>query len=213
MVLKRRGAKLQAVAIIAAAAPLAELGNRLAGGLVVEPVEAITQRTGQAALWLLVASLACTPAYTFLGARWAIPLRRTFGLSAFAYASLHLLSVIGLDFGFDVALILTDGLAERPFILIGLAAYLLLAPLAVTSTRGWMRRLGKRWKLLHRAVFVAVGLVFVHSTWAVKPGIFETWPWAVVIGALMVARIPVVRQNASELSRNVTTLRRRVTAD
>lgn len=199
MVLRRRAATLHGIALLAAAAPLAELGLRLAGGLVFEPVEAITQRTGQGALWLLTASLACTPAYTLFGARWAIPLRRTLGLAAFAYASFHLLSVVGLDFGFDAALILTDGMAERPFIVIGLSAYLLLAPLAVTSTRGWMRRLGKRWKVLHRAVYAAICLVLVHFTWAVKPGLFETWPWVLLIGALLVARVPSVRRSISAL--------------
>ena len=203
MVLKRRGAAIQALTLVVAFAPLAELVWRLASGQIFEPIEAITQRTGQTALWLLGASLACSPAYSVFGVRWVLPLRRTLGLSAFAYATLHLFTLIGLDFGFDIPLIVSDGLPERPFILVGLSAYLLLSPLAITSTRGWMRRLGKRWKLLHRAVFVAIVLVVVHYTWAVKPGLYETWPWAVGIGVLLLVRIPLIRENVVKLRRRV----------
>lgn len=203
MVLSRRSA-LQAAVLTAAAGPLVELGARLASGTVFEPVEAIVQRTGQSALWLLVASLSCTPAYTVLGARWAIPLRRTLGLVAFAYASLHVLAVVGLDFGFDARLIATDGLAERPYIVVGFAAYVLLAALALTSTRASMRRLGKRWKRLHRAVYAAAALVFVHNTWAVKPGLYETWPVGLAIGLLLLARVPPIRRTAAGLRRRAT---------
>ena len=204
MVLNKRGAVLQTVTLIIVVVPLAELAWRYSSGLLFEPIEAITQRTGQTALWLLTASLACSPIYTVFGTRWVLPLRRTLGLSAFGYATLHMLTLIGLDYGFDVPLILTDGLVKRPYIVVGFSAFLLLAPLAITSTRGWMRRLGKRWKLLHRAVFLAIGLVLIHYTWAVKPGVFETWPWVLGISALLIIRVRSIRRRIAKFRRRAT---------
>src|SRR5690606_27212959 len=117
------------------------------GNLSVNPIQDITHRSGYTALVLLVLSLACTPASALLGQKWALKLRRPLGLYAFLYAAVHLLIFVALDYGLDLGLIWA-AIAEKRFVLAGLAAFLLLVPLAPTSTKGWQRRLGRRWKLL-----------------------------------------------------------------
>jgi sulfoxide reductase heme-binding subunit YedZ len=115
--------------------------------------------------------------------------RRLVGLFAFFYAFLHLSLYMGLDQGFAWSYILEDVL-ERPFITVGMAAFLLLVPLAVTSTKGWIRRLGKRWQSLHRFVYLAAALGVLHYYWKVKADTF--WPLvaAGVLGLLLLARVP-----------------------
>ena len=124
------------------------------GQLTANPVQAVELRTGKPALVLLILSLACTPAAYLTG--WAAirPLRRTLGLYAFLYASLHALTFVGLDYGFDLTL-LPEALFEKRFALAGVAAFAALAPLALTSTRGWQRRLGPGWQRLHRLAYLA----------------------------------------------------------
>ncbi|TFH66844.1 MAG: sulfoxide reductase heme-binding subunit YedZ, partial [Gemmatimonadales bacterium] len=108
---------------------------------------------------------------------------------AFSYASLHLLIYLGLDQGFAWSFILED-VVERPFITVGAAAFLFLVPLAVTSTKGWIRRLGKRWRRLHRLVYLAAALGVVHFYWGVKAD--RLWPLvaATVLATLLLARVP-----------------------
>ena len=148
---------LQVAVHVAACVPLALLVLDYAiDGLGANPIQAITFRTGKTALVLLVLSLAVTPLATF-GWRGVVRLRRPLGVYAFFYVALHFLTFIGLDYGFNLAY-LRDGLIEKPFALVGLAAGTLLLPLALTSTRGWMRRLGRNWKRLHWLVFIAAPL-------------------------------------------------------
>ena len=167
------------------------------GDLGFNPVDTVVRTLGKAALVLLVASLCCSPAHRVLGARWAIPLRRPLGLWAFAYAVGHLLAFAGLDYGFSLSFILDDGLPKKPYIVVGLSAFALLVPLALTSTRGWQKRLGRRWTSLHRLVYVAAVLAVVHFYWigaATKKGSpIEPYFWAAGVALLLAVRVPAVR--------------------
>jgi sulfoxide reductase heme-binding subunit YedZ len=153
---------------LAALTPLALLiwdgtHNRLTAN----PIQEITLRTGKTALVLLVLSLACTPLNRLLGLRQVVPLRRPLGLYAYFYAGLHLLTFVVIDYGLDFGLI-QQAVVEKRYVLAGLAAFLLLTPLAITSTKGWMRRLGRRWKVVHRLIYLAVPLVILHYAWLSK---------------------------------------------
>ena len=156
-------------------------------------IQAVEQRTGRYALYLLIASLACTPLYTVSG--WSVPLRwrRPLGLYAFMYALIHFLTFLGLDYGFDLGLIWTD-VAKKRYIVVGTAAFTILLLLALTSTKGWQRRLKKTWLWLHRWVYVAGGLVIAHYTWSVKADIRPPLAWGAVIVLLLVLRLPPVRR-------------------
>jgi sulfoxide reductase heme-binding subunit YedZ len=150
--------------------PLARLGWWLRdglGGLGANPIERVLHHTGWWALVMLVATLAVTPLRRLTGRNELIRTRRPLGLFAFFYATLHLGVYLGLDQVFEWEFILEDVL-ERPFITVGMAAWLLLVPLAVTSTKGWIRRLGRRWTLLHRAAYLATVLGVIHFYWRVK---------------------------------------------
>lgn len=118
-------------------------------------------RTGFVGLTGLMASFACTPLAYLLRLPWLTPLRRTLGLYGFLFAGLHVAGYAWLDNDFALPLILRD-LGERPSMSVGLSALALLIPLAVTSTRGWQRRLGPRWRRLHRLVYIAVPLAVAH---------------------------------------------------
>jgi sulfoxide reductase heme-binding subunit YedZ len=161
--------------------------------LTANPIEEATLRTGKAALTLLVLSLACTPLNTLFGLRQALPLRRPLGLYAFCYACIHLIIFVYVDYGLDLEL-LQEAVLEKRYALVGLAAFLMLLPLALTSTRGWMRRLGQRWKKLHRLVYVAAGLAVVHFLWLVKADIREPLIYGAVVATLMLLRLPHLRR-------------------
>ena len=165
----------------------------LTGGLTANPVQDLTFRTGKAALWLLVLSLAATPASTMLGFRPALKVRRALGLYAFMYTSLHFLAFVWLDYGLDVGLMIED-VGTKRYILVGLAAFLILISLAITSTRGWMKRLGKNWKRLHKLVYLAGILAVVHYAWLVKADIREPLAFGLAVGLLLLARVPAVRR-------------------
>jgi sulfoxide reductase heme-binding subunit YedZ len=109
------------------------------------------------------------------------------------YAALHFSIFVGLDYGFDPQLI-GEAIAEKRFVLVGFTAFLLLLPLAITSTKGWMRRLGKRWKQLHRLVYVAAVLVIFHYIWLVKADIREPLAYGALVALLFVLRAPPVRR-------------------
>ncbi len=161
--------------------------------LTFNPIQEITFRTGKTALILLVLSLSITPLNTVFGLRQLVPLRRPLGLYAFMYAALHFSIFVWLDYGFDVQLI-GEAIVEKRYVLVGFAAFLLLLPLAITSTKGWMRRLGKRWKQLHRLVYVAAALVIFHYVWLVKADIREPLAYGAAIALLFVLRAPPVRR-------------------
>ena len=168
------------------------------GRLTANPIQDITLRTGQTALVLLVLSLSITPLYTAFTIKELLPLRRRLGLYAFFYAMLHFLTFIGLDYGFDPEL-LKEAIFEKRYALVGFAAFLILLPLAITSTKGWMRRLGKRWKALHRWVYVAAILVIVHYVWLVKSDIREPLLYGAVVGILLALRTPAVARRVRQM--------------
>jgi sulfoxide reductase heme-binding subunit YedZ len=195
---------LQILAHVAALLPLAWLAWAYWQDLfIVDPVLEITAHTGKAALILLILSLACTPAYTIFGFKRVQRLRRPLGLYAFLYAGLHFLTFVGLDYGFDLDLIALDVLDQR-YVLVGFAAGLLLLALAITSTKGWQKRLGKNWKRLHRLVYLAGILAIVHFTWLVKD-IREPLRYGAVVASLLVVRIPVVRKALSNARHRLKT--------
>ena len=179
---------------VAALTPLAVMAWQYAQGqLSADPIREITLRTGKAALVLLVLSLVCTPVHILFKFRPALRLRRPLGLYAFLYAALHGLTFVGLDYGFDLDLILEE-VSQKRFVQAGIAALLLLVPLAITSTRGWMRRLGKSWKRLHRLVYVAALVAVVHFVWLAKGDIREPLAYGAVVVVLLVLRLPFVRR-------------------
>jgi sulfoxide reductase heme-binding subunit YedZ len=187
---------LQILTHLGALTPLAVLTWDYAQNqLSVDPIREITLRTGKAALVLLVLSLAITPVHILFGTRPVLKLRRPLGLYAFLYASLHGLTFVGLDYGFNLGLILQEVLQKR-FVQAGILAFLLLLPLAITSTRGWMRRLGKNWKRLHRLVYLAALAVVVHFVWLAKGDIREPLIYAAAVVVLLLVRLPPVRNAA-----------------
>ncbi|MGB5934077.1 MAG: protein-methionine-sulfoxide reductase heme-binding subunit MsrQ [Anaerolineae bacterium] len=193
---KLKGHWLQILTHVAALLPLALLlWDYWQGRFIIDPVQEITTRTGKTALILLILSLACTPINTIFGFKQVMRVRRALGLYAFMYASLHFLTFIGLDYGFDFDLIAQDILDQR-YVLVGFAAGLLLLPLAITSTQGWQKRLGKNWKRLHQLVYLASILAIVHFTWLVKD-IREPLRYGAVVALLLIARMPSIRKAVS----------------
>ncbi|MBM4458352.1 MAG: sulfoxide reductase heme-binding subunit YedZ [Chloroflexi bacterium] len=189
----RRARLLQGVIHLASLAPLAAtIWAGLHGDLTANPIQAIIQRAGRYALILLTASLACAPLSSIFELRVAIRWRRPLGLYAFMYAALHFGVFVAVDYGFDLVL-LREAIFEKRFALVGFAAGLVLLALAITSTRGWARRLGRRWEQLHRLVYVAGLLAVIHYAWAVKADIRQPLAWGAVIVLLLILRLPPVR--------------------
>ena len=186
-------AKYQPLVHLAALVPLAWLVvDALMRNLTANPIQAIEQRTGKYALILLAASLAATPLNIVTGWKPVLRWRRPLGLYAFLYAALHFLTFIGLDYGFDLGLLWAD-VAKKRYIFVGAAALIILIALAVTSTQGWQRRLGKTWKQLHRWVYLAGGLVIVHYIWSVKADIRQPLAWGAGIALLLALRLSPVK--------------------
>ena len=178
----------QALAIGIAALPALGLAGRFAvEGFGPEPIEEITHVTGEWGLRLILLSLAITPARRAFGWRGIAPLRRTLGLAGFSYACLHLATWAVLDRELDAAAILED-LTERPYVMVGMSAFLLLSLLAITSTRSWMKRLGRRWVSLHRAVYLAAILAVVHHFWLIKADYAPAIVHAALLAGLLGAR-------------------------
>jgi sulfoxide reductase heme-binding subunit YedZ len=170
--------------------PLATLIGRFAfDALGANPVEEITHETGEWTLRLLVLTLAVTPLRRWAGWSWLAPERRTLGLLAFCYGSLHFSTYLALDLRFDFAA-LTEDILERPYITLGFAAFVGMIPLALTSTHAAIKRLGRRWITLHRLVYaVAIGGV-VHFAWQVKADLLEPIVYGTIVGALLATRLP-----------------------
>jgi sulfoxide reductase heme-binding subunit YedZ len=184
---------LQILTHVAALLPLALLAwDYWQGRLVIDPVREITTRTGKTALTLLILSLVCTPINNLLGFKQVLRVRRALGLYAFMYASLHFLTFIGLDYGFDFDLI-GQGILDQRYVLAGFAAGLLLLALAITSTQGWQKRLGKNWKRLHRLAYLAGILAIVHFMWLAKDN-REPLRYGAVVALLLIVRIPAIRR-------------------
>jgi sulfoxide reductase heme-binding subunit YedZ len=179
---------------LAALAPLAMLlWDMWQGNLSVNPIQDITFRTGKAAMVLLVATLAMTPLHTVFGFKQGLKVRRALGLYAFLYASLHFLAYAWLDYDWDLRLIGLE-ITEKLYVLVGLAAFLILIPLAVTSTKGWQRRLKKNWRRLHRWVYPAAILVMLHYIWVQKADIREPIIWSIILAILLILRVPTVKR-------------------
>lgn len=170
------------------------------GQLTADPIREIQLRTGLYALLLLTLSLACTPIFNFTGLVDVVRLRRPLGLYAFLYAFLHLLNFIGLDYGFNFALLWED-IADKRYILVGFATFLILLALAITSTGGWMQRLGANWQRLHRLVYAAGILDILHYQWSVKVNISTPLIYGAIVVVLLLLRIPVVSRLTAKLRR------------
>jgi methionine sulfoxide reductase heme-binding subunit len=172
--------------------PLAWLLARafsLAGtGLGVNPVDELQDRLGQWGLRFLLATLCITPMVVTLRVPWLMGLRRMLGLFAFSYIALHFANWLVLDHWFDGKAILAD-IAKRPYVTVGFSAFIMLVPLAATSTNGWMRRLGRRWHRLHRLVYPAAILGCLHYWWQVKADWREPLLYAVLLAALLGWRV------------------------
>jgi sulfoxide reductase heme-binding subunit YedZ len=162
------------------------------GGFLADPVQEVENRTGQTALILLLLALACTPLDALFGFKGVLRVRRALGLYAALYAALHFLTFVGLDYGFRFDL-LGPALLDQRFVLVGLAAGLILLALAVTSTRGWQRRLGRSWKRLQRFVYAAGILAVVHFAWSVKD-MRVPLRYGAVLALLLVLRLPPLRR-------------------
>lgn len=173
--------------------PLAWLVAQFPDGLGANPIEAINRFTGDWALRLLIIALAVSPLARIKALSGLVRLRRMLGLFAFVYASLHLSSYVGLDQFFDGEAIFDD-IVKRNFITIGIITFLLLLPLAITSTNRMIRRLGaRRWKRLHRAVYAAAALAVVHYYMMTKADFREPLIYAAIVCVLLLARLPAKR--------------------
>lgn len=155
------------------------------------PIEAITHSTGDWTLIFLLVTLAITPLRKITGQLWLIRLRRMLGLFAFFYASLHFLTYIWLDQAFHIHS-MTKDVYKRPFITAGFTAFVLLIPLAATSTRRMVQRLGgRRWQWLHRLIYVSAIAGVTHFLWLVKKDISRPREYAIMLGVLLGYRIIV----------------------
>jgi sulfoxide reductase heme-binding subunit YedZ len=157
-----------AVFVLAAVPAVLLVRDGLRGGLGANPIEEITRRTGTWGITFLMITLAVTPLRRLLGMAVLIRFRRMLGLWSFFYLSLHFLTYVALDQFFAWSAIVED-VAKRPYISVGFTSFVLLVPLAVTSTKGMVRRLGgRRWQRLHRLVYVAAAGGVLHFLWQVK---------------------------------------------
>lgn len=161
------------------------------GQLTANPIREVQLRTGKYALSLLVITLAVTPLVQLFNLGWLLPLRRLAGLYAFGYASLHLGNFVGVDYGFNFSAIFAD-VGEKRYILAGLGAYLLLLPLAITSTRGWVKRLGRDWERLHWLVYPAALSAIIHFFWQTKADFRLPIVFGVLFVLLLAARLAVM---------------------
>jgi sulfoxide reductase heme-binding subunit YedZ len=166
--------------------PLASLALRAARGtLSADPIAYLLNQFGLLTLIFLIATLTLTPLRKLFGWTWPIRIRRTVGLFAFFYACLHFTTYVAVDQSFDWQRILED-ILKRKFIFVGFTAFLLLIPLAATSTNGMVRRLGAvRWQRLHRLVYVAATLGVIHFLWRVKKDITQPVAYGMVLAVLL----------------------------
>jgi sulfoxide reductase heme-binding subunit YedZ len=168
--------------------------------LTADPVQYLERRTGHHAVALLILSLACTPLNTLFKWSELLKRRRALGLYAFMYATIHVLIYLDLDFGLAWSFILQN-FTQDPRLIVGLIAFLLLIPLASTSFDVWKKRLGKKWKLLHKLVYLIVPLVVLHFAWNKKGNIFtaqgdiaQPLIYGLIVIAFLIMRIPQVRR-------------------
>jgi sulfoxide reductase heme-binding subunit YedZ len=201
MTILKRYTPLQIFMHLAAWFPIVRLiVEAFTGGLTANPIQHIEQRTGRAAITLLFLSLAATPLNSLFGWKEPLKRRRALGLYAFMYATIHVIIFADLDYGLAWSLIL-ETIFQKPYILVGATAFLLLIPLAVTSFDVWKVRLKKNWKRLHRVVYFIAPLVVLHYAWGKKGTFFALQGdillpliYGLILVLLMVLRIPAVRR-------------------
>ena len=183
-----------AIPLLVLAPALLLLLRTATGDLGSDPIETLEHTTGHWALRFLAASLAVTPLVRLTGWGWLVKHRRTLGLAAFGYATVHLLVYLVLDMELLPAFIVED-VVEHPWVTIGMLTWLLLLPLALTSTKGWIRRLGgRRWNRLHRLVYLAAITGTVHYLWAVKLDVRGPAVYFAVLALLLGWRVWVRRE-------------------
>jgi sulfoxide reductase heme-binding subunit YedZ len=169
--------------------PFGSLAWRLyRADLGVNPAETLQLETGIWTLRFLILTLAVTPMRRVTGWNRIIQYRRMLGLFAFFYGTLHFFSYLALDQYFSLEGMLAD-VRKRPFITAGFVSFILMVPLAVTSTKGWIRRLGRRWQVVHRLVYLAAAAGAVHYLWKVKVATGPPVYYAVIVGALLAFRV------------------------
>lgn len=176
--------------------PFFKLVWLVANDRLVEPLQYITRATGDWTLYFLCITLAVTPLRRLSKWNWVLKLRRMLGLYAFFYALLHFTTFLWFDHFFDVAEMLKD-VVKRPFITVGFIGFVLLIPLALTSTHGMVRRLGgKRWQLLHKAIYVIAPLGILHFWWmkAAKHDFSQPIVFGVIVLALLGVRVVWARK-------------------
>ena len=175
------------------------------GNISPNPIQELEQRTGRHAITLLVLALACTPLNTLF--RWSelLKRRRTLGLYAFMYATIHVMIFINLDYGLAWSLIIQT-IFEKPYIVVGVLGFLMLIPLAATSFDIWKKRLGKNWKRLHQTIYFTVPLLILHYAWgkkgdffALQGDIIRPLIYGLVVVLLLIMRIPAVRRALASL--------------
>ncbi len=190
---------------VGALTPLASLAQRAAQGtLGADPIAQALNELGLVALVFLVASLTCTPAKLLFGWTWPLRIRRMLGVFAAGYATLHVVTYVALDQGFDWGAITKDVL-ERKFIFVGAATFVLLVPLALTSTNGAVRRLGfRRWKGLHRLAYAAGVLGVIHFYLRVKRDVSEPEGYALALGTLLLVRLVIVLRDRAASGSDAT---------
>ena len=184
---------LRVITHIGALTPLALLIYKYATGRhLFAPARQIITSTGRTAMILLILSLACTPLSFITGLKRIMRVRAALGLYAFGYVTLHLLVFVGWDYGFDFRLLARD-LPYQRYVIVGAVTFLILLALAVTSTKGWQRRMGKRWQQLHRLFYLAAILDIIHFLWLAKD---PTQPlrFGALIIFLLLLRLKPVRQ-------------------
>ncbi len=180
---------LKPVLFLACLVPLARLVWRgFHAALGANPIEAITHSTGNWTLIFLLATLSITPLRKLTRQYWLISWRRMLGLYAFFYGTLHLMTYVWLDKFFDVHEMLKD-IAKRKFITAGMTAFVLMIPLALTSTKWAIRKLGKRWQMLHRLIYFSAAAGVIHYIWLVKADLKKPLEYAAVLGALLLYRV------------------------
>ena len=191
MVLKRSAPHpwLKPGVLVGALVPVAAIAlGAWRGELGADPIAQALNQLGLVALVFLVAALACTPLRALFGWTWPIRLRRMLGVLAFVYAALHVTTYVALDQTFDWAAIFAD-VTKRRFIFVGFAAFVLLVPLAATSTNASVKRLGfAGWKRLHRLAYLAPALAVLHFVWRVKKDVSEPAIYGAVLAALLAVR-------------------------
>jgi sulfoxide reductase heme-binding subunit YedZ len=164
-------------------------GRAFTGNLGANPVEFLQHSTGDWTLRFLVFTLSITPLRKLPKLPDLIRFRRMLGLFAFFYACLHFLTYLGADQSFDLSAISKD-VVKRPFITVGFTAFVLLIPLAITSTAGWIRRLGgRRWQMLHRAIYISAICGVIHYYWLVKSAVLRPLTYAAIVAVLLLWRL------------------------